>query len=134
MPSLTGLDLLNVIFVTDAVISDATKELYIELAAEELGDPCPWGASYAQAVVYLAAHNLILDQVRGADGAPGPITGERAGEVSRQYGWNSNGAREDGLNETSPGRRFLALRAKLPSTKFSSTSRMYQANRKQGCD
>lgn len=132
-PSLTGLDLLNAILVTDVVIPDEIKELYIELAVAELGCPTNWAPNYEIAYASLAAHNLIMDYVRGADGAPGPITGERAGEVSRQYGWNANGARDDGLNETGPGRKYLRLLAGRADTKFSSTSRLFQANRKKGC-
>ena len=138
MPSLTGSDLVY------ALLGDAgtsipltTVDLYVEMAVEELGSPCNWPSTgvYAQAYANLASHYLIVDQIRGADGALGPITGERAGEVSRQYGFNPNGVREDGLNTTGPGRRFLALLARNPLVKFSSTSRVYQKNRGKGaCD
>lgn len=135
MPSLTGSDLVRVLLKTDVVIADETVDLYVELATITAGDPCAWNSTseYQVAVASLAAHNLIMEQVRDADGAQGPITGERAGEVSRQYGFNSNGVREDGLNLTSPGRRYLDLLKGRANTKFSSTSPYFQANRKKGC-
>ena len=126
MPSLTGTDLVKALYPDLVGLGDPAIDLEVEIAAETLGNPCVWGRHYALAVALFAAHNLEMSQVRGAGGATGPITSKRVGRVSVSYGFSQNSSREDGLDLTPPGRRFLDIMLRLPTGAISSTSRLYQ--------
>ncbi len=112
---------------------DTIIELYIDLASETV-DPTVFRKVYKQAVVYLAAHLKAMDDRAAASGsvgggAVGPITGERAGEVSINYGFagsSGNFAGEnEGLRSTHWGRRFVALRRSRQGVKPLSTQQYY---------
>lgn len=102
-------------------LCDETDErvgVFIELAARRLC-AAAWGAVYLDAVVYLAAHELIRSPADGsgsdASTSGGPITSKKAGDLSESYGASKAGSMAKSntdaeLSETLYGRKFLALR------------------------
>lgn len=109
---------------------DTVIELYLDLAGQTVSANV-FRSVYKQAVVYLAAHLMALDgraaASGGGGGGVGPITGERAGEVSINYGYSgtSGAGTADGLETTVYGKRFLALRRSRAGTKPFSTQQYY---------
>jgi hypothetical protein len=88
---------------------DSELEDYIELAAEEVSAGV-FGDMYQSAVANLAAHFLTN---AASDGhASGPLTSERAGEVSRSYGFSAN--RDGQLDTTTYGAEFKRIRNSRP--------------------
>lgn len=124
----SALELLKIIASEYATIGDEILELYLELAGQTVS-VVVFEPVYKQAVVYLAAHLLSMDDratsAGGGGGATGPVIGERAGEVSLNYGFTggsaASGTTPDGLGATVYGRRFLALRRAMTKNKPLST-------------
>lgn len=81
-------------------------------------DPTTWGDMFAFGVARLAAHYFTLAD-RSA-GAAGPVTSERAGEISINYGFLSNW---DGnpLASTKHGQEYKRLMLKLAGTRMFTT-------------
>lgn len=109
-------------------VDDTLVELYIDLAAQ-LVSANVFGTRYKSAVVYLALHLAAMDQNAqsgaGAGGSTGPVIGERAGEVSINYGYTatSGSAWQNDLDLTVYGKRFQQIRRMLPGGKLMSTQR-----------
>lgn len=76
------------------------------IAEAEMDIGADWGTRRNKAVALLVLHRLSMSE-RGAAGAPGPITSETEGQVSRTYGWS--GIYGD-LASTSYGVELLGLR------------------------
>lgn len=128
----TALELLRIVASEYAGETDDKLSMYIELAGQTVSATV-FEPVYKQAVVYLAAHLLSMDDRAnssgGGGGAAGPVIGERAGEVSLNYGFSASGAGSgvgpDGLDSTVYGRRFLALRRAMSGNKPFSTGQSF---------
>lgn len=68
-----------------------------------------WGALYADAKAYLAAHLGALYQ-RGAAGGVGPVSSMTVGPTSVHFATPALGATGDSLLSTSWGQEYLRLR------------------------
>jgi len=78
-----------------------------------------WGEQTALGVTWMTCHLLQIaaNGSAGGGGAAGPITADKAGDVSRSYGSAGGGGWADaGLSETVYGRQFLQLRGSLAIT------------------
>ena len=104
-----------------ASIADATRDVYIALAMEEM-DSTAWGELYNQGVAYLAAHKMLRmgvgssGVIGGGAGAAGMVTAETAGKVSRSYGSAASASVTLGEQEyttTKYGMQYLALLRRL---------------------
>lgn len=104
----------------DAVL-DATVQLYIDEAAEEL-DAGAWGRCYGKAVLYYAAHELALAQARQASAATGgggevviPQTGklQSGSEEGISFSFEASTANKSAsgawLDQTPYGQAYSAL-------------------------
>lgn len=103
-------------------LTDAQIQLRIDLAESlvnrEVWDRAAQGSEDRgdDGVLYLAAHFLVVDQ-RSSTAAAGPVTGEAAGGMSRQYGWASGVMPSHAmLMRTSYGQTYLMLLRSLPLT------------------
>lgn len=129
--SITALDALKQIAASITTgKTDDELDLYIELATYQVSYGV-FGDLYKPAIVYLAAHFIALDDRAnsagpgaGAGGAAGPLTGERAGQVQRNYGFQMAGSANGGTamqaygyDSTIWGQRFLMMRASRAGTK-----------------
>lgn len=89
---------------------DSELDTAIELATARVSSGV-WGDRYRQGVAYLAAHVLTIAAREGS--GVGPITSEKAGKVSRSYGFSAQ-ADSGGYGSTEYGKQFLQLRSELP--------------------
>lgn len=116
-------DLFNA--VAAGLAADPLADTMIEIAASRL-NPAVFGRQYALATAYLAAHMLALsrrDEEAGGVGGAGPITGERAGEVSRNYGQVNFGGKDLAYWGSTPhGVEFLNILRTRSATKMFTTS------------
>lgn len=106
--------------------NDPNADGMLSLAAERL-EPKVFGKQYELATSYLAAHMLALSRRAQSSGngggGVGPVTGERAGEVSRNYGSVNFGGQDIAYYGSTPyGLEFLNIRRARPGTKPFSTS------------
>lgn len=99
--------------------SSVPREAISMHLADVMGVHCAeaWGDRYTLAMIYLAAHNIEMTPGYGSFGAgeTTPLTGQRDGDLQRQYAGQSAGGgfesnEEAFLKTTIYGRRFLALR------------------------
>jgi hypothetical protein len=65
-----------------AALSDPELQVYIDQADQEI-NPDAWGSRAELAELYLALHLATIERKR--NGAPGPVTGIRVGDVATQY-------------------------------------------------
>lgn len=89
----------------DAVIEEATRQV----------DETWTEGDYANAIMYLTAHMLIMEGALGGDDAPpidaGPLTGWSTGDASESYAQSRAGGDSAGqYGATEYGQRFAALR------------------------
>lgn len=115
-------DLFNA--VAAGLASDPLADTMIDIAATRI-NPGVFGRQYPLAVAYLAAHMLALsrrDEASGGIGGVGPLTGERAGEVSRNYGQVNFGGKDVAYwGSTQYGLEFLNILRSRPGTKLFTT-------------
>lgn len=78
----------------------------LALAEQQTAQSAAWGAHRNTAVALLVLHMLTL-QDRAQGGAPGPVTSETEGQVSRTYGWSGKYGH---LASTNWGLELQALR------------------------
>lgn len=124
----TALEMFRYIAAEFSDIGDPEVNFYFDLAGNTMATG-PFGDTYRQALVYLAAHLMSLDKRAedsgGGGGGVGPLTGERAGEVSRNFGYSggtSGNAMDQSLYGTTVyGIRYLAIRRGRALTKAVST-------------
>jgi hypothetical protein len=134
--NITALDALKTIAsAITAGKTDAELNLYLEIALGMVSYSV-FGDIFKPALVYLAAHFIALDDRAnsagagaGAGGVAGPLTGERAGQVQRNYGFQMTGAgtggtagQAYGYDSTIYGQRYLLMRSSRATTKPLSTS------------
>jgi hypothetical protein len=81
-------------------------ETLLQLAEAQTANTTAWGGQRNTAVALLVLHWLAM-QERGVGGAPGPVTSESEGSVSRSYGWSG---KYGALSTTSWGLELQALR------------------------
>lgn len=89
----------------DAALADAQLEL----------GATAWGTLYDLGITHRAAHQLMVahPEILGPGMmGPGPISSEKAGEVSRSYAVEPV-SRAGGFRATAPGREFLRLQRLL---------------------
>jgi len=109
--------------VAEEFATNANADAMLTLAAKRL-NPIVFQGDLELAVAYLAAHMLALS-TRAAGGAAGvgPVTGERAGEVSRNYGMSNFGDKNTMLyGSTIYGIEFLNIVRSRAGTKMFNTS------------
>lgn len=110
------LDLFKEMVPETAGVVDDLLETFITIATSR-NSPSVFGPLYRIAVVWFAAHLLIVSQRRG--GNAGPLTGRRAGEVSENYGGVQS---HIPYNDTSYGRLYKDLLDSRAASKPTSTS------------
>lgn len=66
-----------------------------------------FGKAYVYALSLLVSHRAALES-RGSDGAAGPVSSVREGDLSVSYGSSGN-ARDGDLSSTSYGQEYLSL-------------------------
>lgn len=123
------LETLQAILGADAAnYTDAQLNLFISMATARTdvacfaGDPMTGSPSmYQQFLAFTAAHLLAVTAARGLGGASGPVISERAGEVSRQYGYSANRLDRDGLMSTPYGQQVMSLQRMLGCTHMFTT-------------
>jgi hypothetical protein len=93
-----------------SAIADATIDAYIARAKLRLSTSS-YGALYEDAVLYLTAHLLSLD-TSGTGAAPGQVTSESAGSMSRSYATPTNNS-SSGLTATHWGRTLIQMQREL---------------------
>lgn len=101
--------------------TDPNADGMLTIAANRLS-PKVFGKQYELATAYLAAHLLAIArraQTSGSGGGGvGPVTGERAGEVSRNYGSINFGGKDLAYWGSTPyGVEFLNIRNARPGTR-----------------
>lgn len=118
----TALETLKRIAPVFAPLGDAELGEWLALAEPSL-DERVFGDSYTTALAYYTAAMLAVSGVPGGlqatSPAASPVTGERAGEVARQYGQiqlPANGT-ENWLRLSAYGLHYLAIRAQRVGTK-----------------
>lgn len=107
--------------------TDDELEALLEVATEFVSETV-FLHRYETALAYFAGHLLVLGEpdFSGAAGAAGPITGERAGEVARQYGFSQTGrAADDSLFRTKYGLMYKNVQKATARTKMLSTIGTY---------
>jgi hypothetical protein len=115
----TPLEAFRVVAPEFASTPDATVTGAIGIVASELSES-KFGSDYAKAHAYLAAHFLAWQAIMAAGGSTsgaataGRITGEREGDLSRQYADNSRsptagGSFADNLDRTAYGLEYKRL-------------------------
>lgn len=103
--SLSIRDLLKELAPETQGADDLTLDIFIEIATLRIS-PSVFGLLFRPAVAYLAAHYYVLTQQR--EGASGPVTSRRAGEVAESYGRSTD--TPSGLGDTGYGNLFKELR------------------------
>lgn len=93
-----------------ASIADATVQVYLDEAAQDLGPEECWGVAWKRAVMLLAAHRMTAEGLNpGAQGvtlAAGGMQSVRSGSLSLTVAdWASSG----GYGSTQYGQELLAL-------------------------
>lgn len=105
---------------------DELLEVFIEIATRR-NSPRVFGSLYRIAVIYHAAHMLILTQTR--KGYAGPVIGRRAGEVAENFGNVNNHIQ---WNDTAYGRLYKELLDSRPASKPTGTSFVAQPRNATG--
>lgn len=99
---------------------DERLETFLELAAQRISAKV-FGAKYAQAAAYLAAHLLTLSNRASEAGTAGagPVTSVTTGGLSVSFGQAPTGAAtaDASLKTTAYGLEFLAIRSSCARTK-----------------
>jgi hypothetical protein len=98
--------------VAPEFVDDARADFALEEAAT-LHAVAPWGAAYALAMAYYAAHTLTMQDRAAAGGASGgEVTARSAGDLSESYATSATAATSgsDFLTETIYGRKYLSIR------------------------
>jgi len=106
--------------------ADPNADGMLTLAANRIS-PAVFGSQLELAVAYLAAHMLALsrraEQSGGGGGGVGPVTGERAGEVSRNYGSVNFGGQDLAYYASTPyGLEYLNIRRGRAGTRMFATT------------
>lgn len=119
--------------IAPALATDVNADAFLGFAVDQL-NPVVFGRQYELAVAYLAAHMLTIAR-RSEEGGPagggsGPVTSERAGEVSRQYGQMSVTGKGDlaYYNTTPFGMEFLRIRRLRVGTRMFAASDDFFSN------
>ena len=94
-----------------AAVSDPLLNLYLEEALDVF-DLCP------RAVIFLAAHLIVLDQVSGVgvsggasvDGGDGELISDKVGSVSGTYRSMADKGKDTFYTTSVYGRRYIVLR------------------------
>lgn len=92
--------------IVDAAIVEANRQV----------DDSWTEPDFAPAIMYLAAHNMVMEGVVSITGAPspvttGPLTGMSTGDASESYAQSRTGGIDMGqYGATEYGQRFAALR------------------------
>ncbi len=85
-------------------LSDERIQLFIDIASKEIAEPAWNNSSFESALSLLTAHYLTM---AARQGASGPLSSVKVGEVSVSYGSPQN---KEKLSLTSWGQLFLQLR------------------------
>ncbi len=91
--------------------NDSRVELFIGIAASQIGSDA-WGTLTDPATAYLAAHSLAMANRLGS-GAAGPVTAEKVGDLSRNYGDLSSKLDSVELSSTPYGLEYLRMRRQV---------------------
>lgn len=110
------LDLFKEMVPETTGVPDELLETFITIATAR-NSPGVFGPLYRVAVIWFAAHLLLVSQTRG--GMAGPLSGRRAGEVSENFGSVQN---HIPFNDTSYGRLYKDLLDSRAASKPTSTS------------
>ncbi|NOT72454.1 MAG: DUF4054 domain-containing protein [Hyphomicrobium sp.] len=116
---MTSLELYRALIPGHVLVPDQTVELYLTLSAQQ-HDPLQWGAVFAQAMVWHAAHSIEKTPGSGSGssggaGAVGPLISQKDGDLSRTYAApassssGSSGSAAADLSTTTYGARYLGL-------------------------
>lgn len=90
---------------------DSEVNDFIEMATERI-DVAVFGDDYQQALAYLAAHMMAIAD-KNTGNSPGPVVSERAGEISRTYGYSQA---VGNYKATTYGQEFIAIRRSRAGT------------------
>jgi hypothetical protein len=94
------------------VTSTAYVELKILEAKAQVAESV-WLTFYDLGVAYLTAHLMLVQKTAqgpGGGATSGPVTSERVGDLSRNYGGSSGGSASTvGLDSTIYGKEYLRL-------------------------
>lgn len=102
----TPTDVTNV--ATEFATEDPARiELFIDIARQYVCETA-WGDKAKTAIILYTAHLLTLAKY-AANGAAGPITSEKVGELSRNYGSSADSEAGE-LAQTPWGKIILSLR------------------------
>jgi len=97
---------------------DATLEVYLDMAADQLCETA-WGATlYLHAQALFAGHQLqrFVDAGGGGGAAVGGVTMQKDGDLSRSYGAPATSNSESALATTQAGLDYLQLiRSSIPA-------------------
>lgn len=112
--------------IAPGLATDPLADAMIDIAAGLL-EFTVWKDKYELGVAYLAAHMLTVarrsEESGPGGGGSGPVTGERAGEVSRQYGLATIVGKDMAYYGTTPfGLIFLNIQRMVPGTRMFSTA------------
>lgn len=105
----TALQYFRLLATEFAGVDDATVNVWLGIAAQDVYAPCLSDEELARANALMAAH--LLKQAQDASsGIAGTIKSEREGDLSRTYA--DTGYDATGLNSTAYGSQYLALTAR----------------------
>jgi hypothetical protein len=97
-----------------ATIGDTIVEKWLSFAICRHADASVWGAVYGDAMVFYAAHRVLRDPASGlgtSASAPGAVTSQRDGDLSRTYAQPAAAVGSDAdLATTTYGSLYLELR------------------------
>lgn len=93
-----------------AAETDSRVDRFIDVAGLSVAEG-PWGNMADTAKIYLTAHLLAMAN-RGQSGASGPVTGEKVGDLSRNYA-DMTSVFKNELAATPYGVEYLRLRRQV---------------------
>lgn len=118
------LDTFKLLVPETADYTDAQLESFLGIAGDYVSTTV-FGEKYNEAISYLAGHFLILASTTGdapSVNAAGPLIGERAGEVARQYGFSQQSrAKDDMLSRTTYGNMYRFIQSSVVKTRMLAT-------------
>lgn len=111
------LELYRTLIPAHASIPDNVVQVHLELAAQA-HSPSAWGAVFAQAMVWYAAHSLERLPEHKGD-APGTVTSKKDGDLAISYSAPTPTPDGSDLYLTAYGQRYEQLRSsRVAATPF----------------
>lgn len=93
-------------YLDDGVVQDARFESWLAGASFRVGR-CYFGKAYVYALSLMVSHRAVLADL-ASQGASGPVTSKREGDLSVSYG-SGNGTDGGDLSLSVFGREYLSL-------------------------